>query len=265
MVPPRFVDVHSHVVPSGDDGAASVEEGIELCRIAFETGTRTLFATPHWHAPWDSYPWSRARELRFRQTFGPIRAAAAEWGLDLRRGWEMYPSEIPREGASALVLEGTRAVLVEFPGWWVNLDDAVALTLAGCERAEADGVVPVLAHPERCRAIADEPAAVAAFVERGWPLCVNAASLTNEHGPRSYETGWRLLEDGVVSLVASDGHRVARPPRLDRAYDLVVRRYGVEAARPLFEGAALPAAAGVGRVAGGQSPAGTVPGTRPGD
>ena len=42
-----FVDVHSHVVPSGDDGVQSVEEGLALCRAAAERGTAVLFATPH--------------------------------------------------------------------------------------------------------------------------------------------------------------------------------------------------------------------------
>jgi protein-tyrosine phosphatase len=237
---PRFVDVHSHVVPSGDDGASSLEEGLALCRLAFETGTRVLFATPHWHAPWDSYPWSERREREFGRAFGPLREAAAAWGLDLRRGWELYPTEVPDEALEALALEGTSAVLVEFPGWWVDLDDAIELTLAGCERVAVAGLVPLLAHPERCRAVADDPTAVTPFVERGWPLCVNAASLTNEHGARSHETGWRLLDDGVVSLVASDGHRAARPPRLDLAYALVAGRYGTATARPLFDGTAVP-------------------------
>lgn len=236
----RFVDVHSHVVPSGDDGAASLEEGLELCRLARDAGTRVLFATPHWHAPWDSYPWTEERGRMFDAAFPLLRETVAEWGLDLRRGWELYPSEIPEHGVEELVLEGTEAVLVEFPGWWVELDGAVELTLAGCERVAAAGLLPVLAHPERCRAIAQDPGAVTPFVERGWPLCVNAASLTREHGERAHAAGWRLLDDGLVALVASDGHRSARPPRLDEAYALVERRYGAAAARPLFEGAAVP-------------------------
>lgn len=237
---PPFVDVHSHVVPSGDDGAGSLAEGLALCRLAFDAGTRVLFATPHAHAPWDSYPWTAGRRRRFEEAFPGMRAAAAEWGLDLRRGLELYPTEIPERDVEALALEGTRAVLVEFPGWWVEVDDAVAVTLAGSERVAAAGLVPVLAHPERCAAIAREPDAVAPFVERGWLLCVNAASLIGEHGERSHEAGWRLLEDGIVSLVASDGHRAERPPRVDLAYAAVAERYGPEAARPLFGGDALP-------------------------
>jgi hypothetical protein len=42
--------------------------------------------------------------------------------------------------------------------------------------------------------------------------------------------------------VASDGHRQARPPHLDEAYELLVGRVG-EAANRLFDGSALGLAA----------------------
>src|SRR5262245_32589074 len=42
-----YVDVHSHVVPSGDDGAATIDEGLALCREAADHGTSVLYGTPH--------------------------------------------------------------------------------------------------------------------------------------------------------------------------------------------------------------------------
>ena len=42
----RFVDCHSHVVPSGDDGAATIQDGLALCASAAQHGTAVLFATP---------------------------------------------------------------------------------------------------------------------------------------------------------------------------------------------------------------------------
>ena len=87
----------------------------------------------------------------------------------------------------------------------------------------------MLARPE----LADELAA------RGWPLQVNATSLVGYHGPEIEQLGWRLVEDGVVSLVASDGHRPSRPARLDEAFARAVERVGEEAALPLFDGSAL--------------------------
>ncbi len=237
-----FVDVHSHVVPSGDDGAATIEDGLRLCRIAHEAGTSILFATPHAHAPWDSYPRSSRRSELFESSLQEMRErAAAEWGLDLRRGMEVYPSEVGRNGDARLdVLEGTSGVLIEFPGFWVEIDDALALVERAVGEVEQAGLVAVLAHPERCRAVADDPESVRPLAERGALLCLNAPSLVGRHGATAERTAWALLEAGLIDLAASDAHSVARPPVLDDAYEEVCARLGAEIAEPLFHGTALP-------------------------
>ncbi len=237
---PGFVDVHSHVVPSGDDGADSIEEGLALCRLAVEAGTSILFATPHAHAPWDTFPRTPARDLLYAASFVEMRDEVAAWGLDLRRGWEVYPSEVADADPADLVLDGTRGVLIEFPGAWLEIDDPVRVVAEAAAAVEADGLVPVLAHPERCRAVVTDPFSVRSFADRGWLLCLNATSVVGRHGASAESTAWTLLEAGLVALVASDGHGISRPPTLDRAYETVRQQLGDEAARPLFDGSALP-------------------------
>ena len=74
--------------------------------------------------------------------------------------------------------------------------------------------------------------------ERGWLLQLNATSVLGYHGPAIELTAWGLLEEGVVDLFGSDGHRTARPATLDDAYRLVEARMG-ERAQKLFDGSAL--------------------------
>lgn len=237
---PGFVDVHSHVVPSGDDGAESIEEGLALCRVAMEAGTSILFATPHAHAPWDSFPRTPARDRLYAASFVEMRTEVAAWGLDLRRGWEVYPSEIACNDPAELVLEGTRGVLIEFPGAWLEIGDAIGVVAEAAAAVEAAGLVPVLAHPERCRAVAADPGSVRLFAERGWLLCLNATSVVGRHGATAERTAWALLEAGLVALVASDAHGISRPPRLDQAYATVREHLGDAVAGSLFDGSALP-------------------------
>src|SRR5712691_7569801 len=87
-----FVDVHSHAVPSGDDGAHSIEEAVELCGLALAGGTRVLFATLHAHAEWDHYPLTLERERLFEEAFPVVSRVVSAWGLDLRRGFEVFPT-----------------------------------------------------------------------------------------------------------------------------------------------------------------------------
>ncbi len=236
---PGFVDVHSHVVPSGDDGADSIEEGLALCRLAVEDGTSILFATPHAHAPWDTFPRTPVRDRLYAASFVEMRDEVAAWGLDLRRGWEVYPSEIAGTDPAELVLEGTRGVLIEFPGAWLEIDDPIGVVAEAATEVEAAGLVPVLAHPERCRAVAANPGSVRFFAERGWLLCLNATSIVGSHGATAERTAWALLEAGLVALVASDAHSISRPPALDQAYEAVREHLGDDLARSLFDGSAL--------------------------
>ena len=235
-----IVDVHAHVVPTGDDGARTIEDGLRLCRDAAEHGTRVLYATPHAHARWDSYPLTEERLRRYDEAFPVMRAACAKFGLDLRRGFEVYPGALPRSAdLRDFGLGESGGYLVEFPGFWTPERDALALVHREAERAEHAGLVPVLAHPERCAQIAEDPARVAEFADRGWLLALNGMSLDGRHGPKSQEAAWELLEAGYGDLVASDAHRMNRNARLDWAYDLVAERLGVERARGLFDGSAL--------------------------
>jgi protein-tyrosine phosphatase len=240
MAKPWIVDVHSHLVPTGDDGVRTIDEGLELCRQAVHHGTRVLYATPHVHAGWDSYPLTAERRALYDAAFPVMRAQCATFGLDLRRGFEIYPGAVP---ASADVrefgLSGSGGYLIEFPGFWTPEPDPLGLVWAEAERAERAGLQPVLGHPERCAEIAADPQRVARFCERGWLLALNAMSLDGRHGPQARETVWRLLETGFGDLVASDSHRDSRPPQLDWAYELVAGRLGAARARPLFDGSAL--------------------------
>ena len=235
-----FVDVHSHVVPSGDDGADSIEAGLAMCRLALESGTEILFATPHAHAPWDTFPRTPGRDAIYAAAFPVMQKEVAVWGLDLRRGSEAYPTVITPENVNEHSLEGTSGVLIEFPGSWVELDDAIEIITMAGNVVEAAGLVPVLAHPERCRAVADHPGCVRPLVGRGWLLCVNAPSFLGRHGATAERTAWELLDAGQIALAASDGHTSKRPPVLAEAYEVVRDRRGEAVAQPLFTGSVLP-------------------------
>jgi len=222
----RFVDCHSHVVPSGDDGAKTLEDGLALCDLAAGAGTAVLFATPH---VWPHLLLGEGRERRVRSAYQRLARRAR---LELRLGFELTPTPpLLREDPARYALEGTDVVLVEMP-FRGPVSDLVELA----EHVERAGLTPLVAHPERTEPIREEPQRAFELAER-WPLQLNATSLVGYHGPEIQELAWRLLD--VASVVASDGHRLVRPPRLDDAFELVKARVGEDAALPLFDGTAL--------------------------
>jgi protein-tyrosine phosphatase len=230
---PGFVDVHSHVIPSGDDGVASIEEGLALCAEAARRGTRILYGTPH---VWPFEGLSPDREVAVRAAYAEMRPMAAQAELELRLGFELTPAPaLLNEELGRYALERLEppSLLVEFP-----FTEGLELTYALAEYAESEGFRPILAHPERAEAVLERRSRVDAFAERGWPLQVNATSLLGRHGPDSARVGWWLVERGLASLVGSDGHRAARPPFLDQAYAAARVQLGSRADR-FFDGSAL--------------------------
>jgi protein-tyrosine phosphatase len=220
------------VVPSGDDGVVTVGEGIELLREAAARGTALIFATPH---VWPQEGLSEARERAIRESCAEMAPVARGFGLDLRLGFELTPTPaLLGEDLGRYRLGDLPAVLMELP-----FTGALALALRLAEHIESAGLRPVIAHPERADAVLEDPRALDAFKERGWLLQANATSLLGYHGRTCEATGWRLIEQGLIDLVASDGHRASRPPFLDAAYAAARARVGEAAATPLFDGAAL--------------------------
>jgi protein-tyrosine phosphatase len=200
-----------------------------LCREAARHGTAILFATPH---VWPNLLLTPKRERSVRSRFAELAPRA---GLELRLGFELTPSRtLLREDLWRYELDGTGRVLMEVP--FVGPGEPV-VRLA--ERAQAQGLLPVIAHPERSEAVQSDPSFAWRLAERGWPLQLNATSIVGRHGRTTHDLAWRLLETGAAGLVASDGHRQTRPPHLDEAWEAVAERLGEERARPLFDGTAL--------------------------
>jgi protein-tyrosine phosphatase len=228
-VPPRLVDIHSHVVPSGDDGVQSRSEGLSLIRDAHLHGTAVLYATPH-VSP--QLPLTEEREARARQAYAELRERAP---LDLRLGFELTPMpSLLDEDPWRYVLEETEHVLVEIP-----FHGSADLFLEIGEWVEVAGLTPIVAHPERTEAIMTDPGLADELVERGWLLQVNVTSVLGRHTDEMEREAWRLIDDRLAAVVASDGHRATRPALLDEGYELVRARVGEERALRLFDGSAL--------------------------
>jgi protein-tyrosine phosphatase len=228
-----FVDVHSHVVPSGDDGVETVREGQMLCRDAAAHGTGLLFATPH---IWPHLRLTPERERALREAFAEVAAGVP---LELRLGFELTPhARLLDDDLRRYELEGSGAVLLEMP-----FHDPLDIVIQLGEQAEQAGLKPVIGHPERIDLKFISAEQVVELAERGWLLQANASSLVGQHGPGAKELGWRLVEAGHVSLIGSDGHRRTRPAVVDGAFELAVERIGEEQAVAIFDGSTLGLAA----------------------
>ena len=117
--------------------------------------------------------------------------------IDLGLLWVIQPGELAR----LTIAQTGRYLLLEFPyrRWPFALDSAVSVLVR-------QGITPLLAHPERNPEVQDRPARVEALVEAGALVQVTAASLDGRLGRAPQLTAKRLLELGLVHVLASDAH-----------------------------------------------------------
>jgi protein-tyrosine phosphatase len=192
------IDLHSHVLPGLDDGAADLDEALAICRAASDDGIEVLAATPHVRA--HDYP-TTAEQME--AAFASL-AAAAEGILRLVPGGELDLEELrrPVEELRRFALAGNpRYLLVETPylGWPLEIGDRFF-------ELRASGITPVLAHPERNADVQQRPELLEPLVSTGTLVQVTAGSVDGRLGRRARSAVAALLERELVHLIASDGH-----------------------------------------------------------
>jgi protein-tyrosine phosphatase len=198
---PLVIDLHTHILPGLDDGSQTLEESVEMARSAVADGICVVAATPHVR---DDYP-TRAAEME--RAVDDLREALANEGLrlDVRTGGEIALDRLGTLDSDELARFGLAGnsgyLLVEFPyyGWPLDIGMRV---LELSER----GITAILAHPERSAEVQAAPDRVRPLVEEGVLVQVTAASLDGRLGRATQRTAFRLLELGLVHLVASDAH-----------------------------------------------------------
>jgi len=79
----------------------------------------------------------------------------------------------------------------------------------------------LLAHPERCRSLQEEPELIDTFLPPDMPIQLTSHSLAGEFGERPWEAGMAFLSSGRPMVIASDAHSSGRrAPVLSRAMEI---------------------------------------------
>lgn len=225
-------DMHCHLLPLVDDGPRTWEEAVEMARLAAAEGTTHLAVTPHFReGVWEN---TRERVLAGVATLRE-RLREASIRLQLLPGCEAALSPgLPQlvEAGQVLTLnDAGRHLLVELPYDAIPpYADAVLFQL------QVRQVTPVIAHPERNRELARNPARLRAWVARGMLAQVTAGSLTGDFGAPLQAVATAFVRDGLAHCLGSDAHSAAsRAPRIAGATDRLARLVGPERARSLTQ------------------------------
>lgn len=210
-----MIDLHSHVLPGVDDGAADWDGTIAMLRMAEDGGTTAIAATPHSHDLWRG---SLAAEQMIPALVKEANKRAADAGLTIRvlngQECQAYPDLVRDLDAQKLqTLAHSRTVLLELPFMtWPPHTESLIFDLQ-----LADYVV-LLAHPERYRAVQQDPSILQPLVERGVYMQITTTSVMGRNGEKVRDLTRQLVELNWAHVLASDSHSIrGRHPQLDEA------------------------------------------------
>ena len=195
-------DMHSHFIPSIDDGSDSVATSIALIKGLMALGYKNIITTPHVMS--DHYPNSSEDILNGLEAVrkGLITEgvnininAAAEYYLD-----EYFLDLLEKE---PLLTLWDNYVLVEMsfyspPRGWEDYFFKIALK----------GYQAILAHPERYPYFHKSYVEYAEIREKGVALQLNVLSLIGYYGEAVKKTAFRLLDDKLIDFLGTDMHHV---------------------------------------------------------
>jgi len=195
------IDLHTHLLPGLDDGPQTIEESLELAEAMVGEGVTIAACTPHVREDYAVTPEAVETAL----TDLRARLAAEGIPLDARGGGEIALDQLGLLDRATLARYGLggnpNLILLEFPYWGWPL--ALGSVVAGLRR---DGIVPLLAHPERNSEVQENPESLRPLIAAGAFVQITAASLDREAGTRPARCAKALLAAGLAHVLASDRH-----------------------------------------------------------
>lgn len=224
-----MIDLHCHILPGIDDGAADLAASIAMARAFVADGVSVVACTPHilpglYH---NTGPEIRAavsalqkvldsEGIALRLVPGADNHIAPDCVAQLRSG-QMLP------------LADSRYVLIEPP----HHVAPQRMEVTFFELLVA-GYIPILTHPERLRWIESQYALIQKLFGAGVWMQLTAGSLAGNFGARAQYWAERMLDEGYAHILATDAHDVRRRcPDLCRGRELAARRLGEEEAEHL--------------------------------
>ncbi len=226
-----MIDIHLHILPGIDDGPETIQESLALAKALVAEGIHSAIATPHFN---DEFPRRSASEILSRVY--ELQQALDSYQIPLRlfAGHEalIKPGLVEDIQTGRLAtLNGSRFLLLEL--WntgWIPETERVIFEL------RAFGVVPIIAHPERYRAIQQDPERLGSLLRLGALAQLTASSLIGYAGNTTRRTAETLLKKQLIYCVASDAHGLnKRPPGVNKSLQCMKKWFNQQRIHQMIE------------------------------
>ena len=220
-----MIDIHSHILFGIDDGAQTSEETLRIAKQAISNGIRTMVATPHHkNSKYDNPP------DKIHQVLQDVRDLLEEHqiplavmpGMEIRAYGDLVADL--QSGQLMTYNDKKRHILLELPS-----DHVPRYITKLIFDIQVAGVIPIIAHPERNKAISEDSNILYRLVQKGALAQLTAASVAGKFGKNIQKVSHDMIAHHLVHFVATDAHNDSnRGIILQESYDVIQQRFGMD-------------------------------------
>ena len=232
----QIIDIHCHILPGIDDGAADFTESLEMAKAAAKEGIKKIIATPHHrNGSYDNYKDEiihRTKELNEYLQSEQVKVEILP-GQETRIYGEMV--EDYEKGEILTLAEVSTYVFVELPSGHVpRYTEQLLFDL------QMQGVTPVIVHPERNAELIQQPDKLYQFVKSGAATQITAASVVGYFGKKIQKFTEDLIRANLTHFIASDAHNTTtRAFKMEEALEAINAKFGSDILFMLMDNAEL--------------------------
>lgn len=219
-----MIDIHTHLLPSVDDGSASLEQSLKMLSEEVKQGITDIIITPHYRFGYNM------EESGLKKEFEKFKSAVLDAGIqvNLYLGQEIYYDQDTKRrllNGELLTLADSKYVLLEFSfGTYVDIAEVVY-------EFKREGYEPIVAHFERY-GYADQELA-SEIRQTGGYVQVNASSIVGKKNRPYKRFVKKLFKAGLVDFVASDFHSF-RENEMQSSYKKIEKKFVADVAEKVF-------------------------------
>jgi len=206
-----ITDIHNHILPGIDDGAATVEGSLELLEKFKNLGITKFICTPHiMNDFYPNNPKIIAEALSKLKSRIVLNDSLKNTEITFAAEYMIDQSFLDLMQAEKLLTLKDNMVLVEMSYFQapINLNEILF-------NLQTSGYKPVLAHPERYAFYhAKDLSKYEELKNRGCLFQLNTLSLTSHYGSNIQKIAYKLLENGMIDFIGSDTHRLQHLEKL---------------------------------------------------
>ena len=202
-----MIDFHNHILPNVDDGAKTIEESIQMLKIAQNQGITDVVSTVHFQ-----HPKMEGMNTDFNYISNikdNLVSRLKEYNVKIKIhiGAEVFFNfNLLDITENKLTTFGNKKyMLIEFQTYQFPKDfDKHLFELA------IAGITPIIAHPERYKDVQSNVEIIEKLIGAGCLVQIDAGSLINHFGYKCMQAAQTMLKMNMVHIIGSDAHNMGR-------------------------------------------------------